>query len=98
MLELKDIRRRGTDKRVSLRLYPGEIVGVTGLIGAGKTELIRSIIGLDKMDEGQIFVKGRPVTIRSPPGMPMLCALRPCPRTASWKGWPSSAASGKISP
>lgn len=66
VLELKDIRRRGTDKRVSLRLYPGEIVGVTGLIGAGKTELIRSIIGLDKMDEGQIFVKGRPVTIRSP--------------------------------
>ncbi|MBQ9942043.1 MAG: sugar ABC transporter ATP-binding protein [Christensenellaceae bacterium] len=65
-LELKGVTRKGTDKEVSLKLYKGEVVGVTGLVGAGKTELLRSIIGLDKMEKGQIFVEGEAVNIRSP--------------------------------
>ncbi|MCD8349838.1 MAG: ATP-binding cassette domain-containing protein, partial [Planctomycetaceae bacterium] len=44
----------------------GEVLGLAGLFGAGRTELCRILFGADEKDEGQIFVGGKPVSIRSP--------------------------------
>jgi ABC-type sugar transport system ATPase subunit len=49
-----------------LFLRAGEIVGIGGLVGAGRTELCRAIFGLDPIDRGKIFVEGKELKIRSP--------------------------------
>ena len=51
---------------VSLDLYEGEIVGIAGLMGAGRTETTRAIFGADPKESGQIFVDGKEVSIRQP--------------------------------
>jgi ribose transport system ATP-binding protein len=51
---------------ISLAIRPGEIVGVAGLMGSGRTELARSLFGADHADSGQITLDGRVVRIRSP--------------------------------
>ncbi|MFN0170510.1 MAG: sugar ABC transporter ATP-binding protein [Bryobacteraceae bacterium] len=53
-------------ENISLTLRAGEIVGLGGLVGAGRTELCRAIFGVDRVDSGRILVKGKPVTIGSP--------------------------------
>ncbi|MDR1904355.1 MAG: sugar ABC transporter ATP-binding protein [Treponema sp.] len=53
-------------KKVSFNLYKGEILAFAGLMGAGRTELVRAISGADKMTGGEIFLRGRPVKIRAP--------------------------------
>ena len=51
---------------VSLTLRRGEILGIAGLVGAGRTELARAIVGADPIDGGEIRVRGEVVTMRSP--------------------------------
>lgn len=51
---------------VSFELRRGEILGLAGLVGAGRTELVRTIFGADPRDRGEILMEGRPVQIRSP--------------------------------
>jgi ribose transport system ATP-binding protein len=51
---------------ISLTVRKGEVVGLAGLVGAGRTELARAIIGADPMDAGQVLLSGKPVQIRSP--------------------------------
>jgi ribose transport system ATP-binding protein len=53
-------------KDVSFSLRAGEIVGLAGLLGAGRTELCRAIFGMDPIDHGSIRIGGRPAHIRSP--------------------------------
>jgi ABC-type sugar transport system ATPase subunit len=53
-------------KNVSLKLHKGEIYGLAGLVGSGRTELARCIFGADPRSSGEIFVNGRPVTIDAP--------------------------------
>jgi ribose transport system ATP-binding protein len=53
-------------KDISFVLHRGEIVGVAGLVGAGRTRLARAIVGADPVERGQVVVNGRPVTIDSP--------------------------------
>lgn len=50
----------------SFRIHAGEIVGLAGLMGAGRTELCNTLFGIDPLSEGEIRVGGRPVPIRSP--------------------------------
>jgi ribose transport system ATP-binding protein len=58
---------RGTQLRdVGLTLYRGEILGVAGLLGAGRTELARVIAGADVPDEGRVLLEGRPLRLRAP--------------------------------
>ncbi len=58
---------RGTQVRdVSFALHRGEILGVAGLVGAGRTELVRAIFGADRPTSGQIYLEGEPVNPRSP--------------------------------
>jgi inositol transport system ATP-binding protein len=51
---------------VSLSVHKGEILGIAGLVGAGRTETARAILGADRIDAGRIVVDGKPVTIASP--------------------------------
>ena len=54
------------DRAVDLDMRPGEILGLAGLVGAGRTELVRILFGADSLDGGEILLEGRPVRIRSP--------------------------------
>ncbi len=65
ILETRDLSRHGDFKDVSLTVRKGEIVGVTGLIGAGRTELAHALIGMTRPDAGEILLNGEPVQIRS---------------------------------
>lgn len=53
-------------KNVSFSIHSGEIVGFYGLVGSGRTEIARTIYGLERADSGSIYVQGRKVDIRSP--------------------------------
>lgn len=66
VLSVKKLLRKGMEEPISLDLYPGEIVGITGLIGSGKTEFVRALFGLEKVESGSIFIDGKEVQIRSP--------------------------------
>ena len=48
-------------KDVSFQLYPGEVVGLVGMVGAGKTELLNAIIGREKRLSGEVFIEGRKI-------------------------------------
>jgi len=65
-LRVDHLVRRGILNDVSLAVKKGEIVGITGLMGAGKTELGRAIAGADRIDGGEIRVGDRKVHFRSP--------------------------------
>ena len=66
LLEVKDLKQGKTLKGVSFYARAGEITGFYGLMGAGRTELMRAIFGADPYDSGVIAVKGNPVEIKSP--------------------------------
>lgn len=66
LLEVKDLKRRADGPEISFALKKGEVLGITGLVGAGKTELLRNLIGIDKYTQGEIFVKGKKAEIKSP--------------------------------
>jgi inositol transport system ATP-binding protein len=65
-LSVRALRRRGAFRDVSFDLARGEILGITGLMGAGRTELVSAIFGLAPAETGEICVAGRPVRIRRP--------------------------------
>jgi ribose transport system ATP-binding protein len=66
IFEVKNLSAGASVKNVSLELYEGEIVGIAGLMGAGRTELTRAIFGIDPRDGGEILLDGRKVTINRP--------------------------------
>lgn len=53
-------------KDVSFSLHSGEILGFAGLVGSGRTEIVRAIFGADRIDSGEIYVKGKKAEIRNP--------------------------------
>ena len=68
-LELRHVSCRAAGVRdVSLDVRSGEIVGLSGLVGSGRTELARTVFGLTPPDSGEVLVHGRRVDIRSPAG------------------------------
>jgi ABC-type sugar transport system ATPase subunit len=66
ILRATGLSRRGVLHDVSLTVGAGEIVGIGGLAGSGRTELVRAIIGADRLDSGEVFVSGRKVRLSSP--------------------------------
>ena len=67
VFELKNLTSRSAGIHdINLTVHAGEIVGVAGLVGAGRTELARTIFGLDKVDRGEVRVKGHAVAIGHP--------------------------------
>jgi ribose transport system ATP-binding protein len=65
-LRVEQLVRGHAVNGVSLSVKRGEIVGVTGLMGAGKTELGRAIAGVDRFEAGEVYVHDREVRLRSP--------------------------------
>ncbi len=59
LLEVSNLSRKGVLEEVSLEVRTGEVVGVAGLVGAGRTELARAIFGVDPIDSGEVRIRGR---------------------------------------
>ncbi|WP_338826610.1 sugar ABC transporter ATP-binding protein [Neomoorella thermoacetica] len=66
ILEVKNLSHKNKFRNISFSLRKGEILGIAGLMGAGRTEVMESIFGLRKLDEGEIIIKGKKVRIKSP--------------------------------
>ncbi|MEN6524713.1 MAG: sugar ABC transporter ATP-binding protein [Anaerolineaceae bacterium] len=66
VLSVKNLNRKGKVNDVSFDLRRGEILGLAGLMGAGRTEIIESIFGIAKVESGEIFIKGQKVRIAKP--------------------------------
>lgn len=64
ILEIEGLGSKGVFKDINFKANKGEIVGFAGLMGAGRTETMRAIFGLDPYDEGKIIVHGKEVTIK----------------------------------
>lgn len=65
-LEARGLSRGDVVRNVSLSVRKGEIVGLTGLVGAGRTEVARLLFGADKADAGEVYLDGKKLTLRSP--------------------------------
>jgi ABC-type sugar transport system ATPase subunit len=65
-LRAAGLGRRGAFQDVSFELQAGEILCVTGLVGAGRSELVRAIVGVDRFDAGTLALDGRGVAFHSP--------------------------------
>lgn len=66
MLEVNHLTTGGVFYDVSFKAYGGQILGFSGLVGAGRTEIVRAIFGADPLNIGEIIVKGERVKINSP--------------------------------
>ncbi|MFA7019150.1 MAG: sugar ABC transporter ATP-binding protein [Sphaerochaetaceae bacterium] len=66
ILSVEGLKRIGTDTSVSFSLYPGEILGIAGLVGSGRTEMIRALYGLDPKKCQSIKLNNKPIDIKSP--------------------------------
>lgn len=64
-LELKNLTGNGV-KNISFKAHKGEILGISGLVGAGRTEIMKVVFGAEKKQWGEIYVNGKEVDIRSP--------------------------------
>jgi simple sugar transport system ATP-binding protein len=65
LLEVQNLSKSNNFKDISFVLHYGEIFGITGLLGSGRTELALALFGMDPADSGKIFVDGKEVRIRS---------------------------------
>ena len=65
ILEIEHLSRDGVFNDISFQLRKGEILGFCGLVGAGRTEVMRAIFGLDKYDSGLIKLEGKPVRFKN---------------------------------
>ena len=66
MLEVDNVVEAGVLNNVSFKAYGGQILGFAGLVGAGRTEIMRAVFGADPIDSGKIKIKGKEVHIKSP--------------------------------
>jgi ABC-type sugar transport system ATPase subunit len=66
VLEVRRLDKRGSYRNVSFVLHRGEVLGLAGLVGAGRTALARAVFGLEPPDSGSILLEGRTVRLGSP--------------------------------
>jgi len=66
LLEVKNLTKQGQFRDISFNLKEGEILGITGLLGSGRTELALAIFGLNSPDSGEFYIEGKKVSINSP--------------------------------
>lgn len=65
VLEVKNISRKGCFKDISFKLHEGEVLGFTGIVGAGRTEIAQALFGINPQSEGDIYIEGEKVRITS---------------------------------
>ncbi|MEZ4905867.1 MAG: sugar ABC transporter ATP-binding protein [Spirosomataceae bacterium] len=66
LLSVKKLSSKGRFSDISFEVKAGEVLGIAGLMGAGRTEIARAIYGLDSYEAGEVWVKGKKVVIQSP--------------------------------
>jgi ribose transport system ATP-binding protein len=66
VLEVRNLNRGRVIRDVSFQLHRGEILGIAGLVGAGRTEVMRAVFGADPRDSGEILIHGKAVNIKTP--------------------------------
>jgi len=66
VLEVKGFTRKGVFQDVNLKVHAGEILGLAGLVGAGRSEVMRALVGYDKLDAGEIYLEGKKTRITHP--------------------------------
>ena len=66
ILRIEHFNRKGALRDISFSLHRGEILGISGLLGSGRTELARALFGADKIDSGEVIIRGERRRITSP--------------------------------
>ena len=66
MLRVENLSRTGYFKDVSFTVHAGEILGFTGLVGAGRTEVVEAVCGVTRPDSGKVFLEGKEIHIKQP--------------------------------
>ncbi len=66
LLRVEHLSRTGFFKDISFTLHEGEILGMTGLVGAGRTEVMEAVCGITQADEGKVYLEGEEVHIKNP--------------------------------
>ena len=66
ILELKNFTQEGVFENISFKLRRGEILGLVGLVGAGRTETMQALFGITKPDSGDVYLKGQKVEFKKP--------------------------------
>lgn len=66
ILEVKNISKQGNYREVSFNVRRGEVLGITGLVGAGRTETVRTLFGLNEPDSGEVWLEGKKISPKSP--------------------------------
>ena len=66
LLEVRNLVAGDRVRGITFQLYPGEILGVAGLMASGRSEMACALFGIDRIDGGEVLINGRPVTIKSP--------------------------------
>ena len=69
VLEIRNLSRGNHFKNVNFTLYKGEVLGIAGMLGSGRSELLRAIFGADSYDSGEIIIEGQAVSHPSPVSM-----------------------------
>ena len=84
-LEVKNLTGNGV-RNISFKAHKGEILGISGLVGAGRTEIIKVIFGAEKKQWGEIYVNGELANIRSPRDAMMKYRIGLCPEDRKREG------------
>jgi monosaccharide-transporting ATPase len=85
VVEAQGLGRKGSVEPFSLAIHQGEVVGLAGLLGSGRTEVARLIFGADHADQGTLSFAGAPVSLRSPRGA-MAHGVALCPENRKTEG------------
>lgn len=65
LFEVKNLNKKNTFENISFHVKKGEIVGFAGLVGAGRSEIMKAIFGIDELDSGEIYLEGKEIKIRN---------------------------------
>lgn len=95
-LRARQLTRMGSIEPYDLDIHAGEVIGLAGLLGSGRTEVARLLFGADSADAGEVSIEGEKVALRTP-ATPSPGASRSAPRTASPRGWWASSRSARTS-
>jgi ABC-type sugar transport system ATPase subunit len=66
VMEVRGLSRKGWFQDVNFKLYKGEVLGIAGMLGSGRTELLRGIFGADPVDSGEVVIAGKSYTNANP--------------------------------
>ena len=66
VLKIEHLSRTGYFKDISFSVHAGEIVGLTGLVGAGRTEVVESVCGITRADSGKVYLEKKEITVKKP--------------------------------